>query len=68
MPIIPLNRSIEIYFNSVKEVRLIKAGKKNTKAIIFFIKLISIGLYSSCKRYLSSKNPVPVFSFSFPLM
>ena len=34
-----------MYFNSVAELRLIKAGKKTKKAIKFFIKLISIDLY-----------------------
>ena len=32
-------------FNSVAELRLMKAGIKTKKAIIFFIKLISIDLY-----------------------
>ena len=34
-----------MFFNSVAELRLIKAGIKIKKAIIFFIKLISIVLY-----------------------
>ena len=34
-----------MFFNSVVELRLIKAGRKIKKAIIFFIKLISIDLY-----------------------
>ncbi len=34
-----------MYFNSVAELRLIKAGIKTKKAIIFFTKLISIDLY-----------------------
>jgi len=34
-----------MFFNSVAELRLIKAGIKIKKAIIFFIKLISIDLY-----------------------
>ena len=34
-----------MYFKSVAGLRLIKAGIKNKKAIIFFIKLISIDLY-----------------------
>ena len=34
-----------MFFNSVVELRLIKAGIKIKKAIIFFIKLISVDLY-----------------------
>ena len=34
-----------MFFNAVVELRLIKAGIKTKKAIIFFIKLISIDLY-----------------------
>ena len=34
-----------MFFNAVVELRLIKAGIKIKKAIIFFIKLISIDLY-----------------------
>ena len=34
-----------MYFNSVAELRFIKEGVKTKKAIIFFIKLISIDLY-----------------------
>ena len=34
-----------MFFNSVVELILIKAGVKTKKAIIFFIKLISIDLY-----------------------
>ena len=34
-----------MFFNSIGELRLIKAGIKIKKAIIFFIKLISIDLY-----------------------
>ena len=45
IPIIPLKRRIKIYLNSVTELILIKAGIKTKKAIIFFIKLISIELY-----------------------
>ena len=40
-----------MFFNSVIELRLIKAGIKIKKAIIFFIKLISIDLYFCvCER------------------
>ena len=45
MPIIPLISSINMFFNDVVELRLIKAGIKIKKAIIFFIRLISIDLY-----------------------
>ena len=45
MPIIPLISRINVFFNSVVELRLIKAGIKIKKAIIFFVKLISIDLY-----------------------
>ena len=45
IPIIPLISKIDMCFNSVIELRLIKAGIKTKKAIIFFIKFISIGLY-----------------------
>ena len=45
IPIIPLISRINMYFNSVAELRLINAGIKTKKAIIFFIKLISIDLY-----------------------
>ena len=34
-----------MFFNSVLEFRLTKAGMKIKKAIIFFIRLISIDLY-----------------------
>ena len=34
-----------MFFSSVVELRLIKAGIKIKKAIIFFVKLISIDLY-----------------------
>jgi len=34
-----------MYLNSVAELRFIKAGVKTKKAIIFFIKLISVDLY-----------------------
>ena len=34
-----------MFFNSVGEFRIIKAGIKTKKATIFFIKLISIDLY-----------------------
>ena len=34
-----------MFFNAVVELRLIKAGIKIKKAIIFFVKLISIDLY-----------------------
>ena len=34
-----------MFLNSVVEFRLIKAGIKTKKAIIFFIKFISIDLY-----------------------
>ena len=45
IPIIPLTKRINMFFNSVVELILIKAGVKTKKAIIFFIKLISIVLY-----------------------
>ena len=41
---IPLISSINMFFIAVVELRLIKAGIKIKKAIIFFIKLISIDL------------------------
>ena len=34
-----------MYLNSVAELRFIKEGVKTKKAIIFFIKLISVDLY-----------------------
>ena len=42
---IPLIIRINMFFSSGVELRLIKAGIKTKKAIIFFIKLISIDLY-----------------------
>ena len=40
-----------MFFNAVVELRLIKAGIKIKKAIMFFIKLISIDLYFCvCER------------------
>ena len=45
IPIIPLNSRINMYLNSVAELRFIKEGVKTKKAIIFFIKLISVDLY-----------------------
>jgi len=45
IPIITLISSINMFYNAVVELRMIKAGIKIKKAIIFFIKLISIDLY-----------------------
>ena len=45
IPNIPLISKINMCFNSFIELRLIKAGIKTKKAIIFFIKFISIDLY-----------------------